>query len=210
MAVNDARPRTSPTPSPRGPAPTDRIATLEAQLANERSRAEHAERALENGSIGGFGVRAERLLRLAETEAREMRASAAADVSNLLAKAQAEAEAHRHEVEQDLIGRSTELDRKAAERTAAVAAREQQMNNELESRREEGERLRTAALREADRIRRDAQSDATRMREAAEAEGRSLRAAAAAETDRLGAIQKRAHDELAKLDRKLAEALSTP
>ncbi|HEY0812070.1 MAG TPA: hypothetical protein VGE11_02215, partial [Pseudonocardia sp.] len=75
--MTNAHPLTSPTPSPRGPALAERIATLEAQLAAERSRADQAERALENGSIGGFGVRAERLLRLAETEAREMRASAA-------------------------------------------------------------------------------------------------------------------------------------
>lgn len=209
MAVNNARPLVSPTPSPRGPSMPDRIATLEAQLAAERSRADQAERALENGSIGGFGVRAERLLRLAEVEAREMRASAAADVSSLLAKAQADAEAHRHDVEQDLIQRSTALDRQAAERTAAVAVREQQVGAELEAGREEGERLRAAALRDAERIRRDAQSDAARMREAAELEGRTLRAAAVAEAERLGVIQKRAREELAKLDRKLGEALST-
>ena len=65
---------------------------------------------------GGFGVRAERLLRLAETEAREMRGAAAADVAAMIAKAQAEAEAHRHEVEQQLIERSTALDRQARER----------------------------------------------------------------------------------------------
>src|SRR4051794_3300638 len=93
-----------------------RIATLPAELAEARARAEKAERALAEGGVGGFGVRAERLLRLAETEAREMRGAAAADVSKMIAKAQAEAEAHRHEVEQQLIERANALDRQARER----------------------------------------------------------------------------------------------
>ena len=82
---------------------SERIAALEAELAEERARVEKAERALADGGVGGFGVRAERLLRLAEIEAREMRAAAAADVAAMIAKAQAEAESHRHEVEQQLI-----------------------------------------------------------------------------------------------------------
>ena len=124
--MSATRPVPAPAPVAGGPS-SDRIARLEAQLAAERRRADQAERALaDGGAIGGFGVRAERLLRLAETEAREMRQSAAADVAALIAKAQAEAEAHRHEVEQQLIDRSTELDRQAAARTASISAREQQ------------------------------------------------------------------------------------
>ena len=188
---------------------SERIAALQAELAAERRRAENAERALADGGVGGFGMRAERLLRLAETEAREMRGAAAADVAAMIAKAQAEAEAHRHEIEQQLIERSTALDRQARERTAAFAAREQEMNAQLESRRSEGERLRNAALSEADRIRRDAQADAARMREAAEIEGRTMREAATTETDRLGVIQQRAREQLARLDRTLGEALAT-
>ena len=65
-------------------------------------------------------MRAERLLRLAETEAREMRGAAAADVAAMIAKAQADAEAHRHEVEQQLIERSTALDRQARDRTGRL------------------------------------------------------------------------------------------
>jgi len=136
-------------PMPVQTSASERIAALEAELAAERARAEKAERALADGGVGGFGVRAERLLRLAEMEAREMRAAAAADVTALIVKAQAEAEAHRHEVEKQLIERSTALDRQARDRTAAFAAREQEMNAQLESRRAEGERLRNAALSEA-------------------------------------------------------------
>jgi hypothetical protein len=188
---------------------SERIAALEAELAEARARAENAERALAEGGVGGFGVRAERLLRLAEVEAREMRGAAAADVTALIAKAQAEAEAHRHEVEQQLIERSTAMDRLARDRQAAFTAREQEMNAQLDSRRAEGERLRNAALGEAERIRRDAQSDAARMREAAEVEGRTMREAATTETDRLGVIQQRAREQLARLDRTLGEALAT-
>ena len=152
---------------------SERIAALEAELAEARTRAEKAERALAEGGVGSFGMRAERLLRLAEAEAREMRGAAAADVAAMIARAQAEAEAHRHEVEQQLIERSTAMDRQARDRQAAAAAREQEMTAQLESCRAEGERLRNAALSEAERIRRDAQSDAARMRDAAEVEGRT-------------------------------------
>src|SRR5689334_23910075 len=95
---------------------SERIASLTAELAEARARAEKAERALAEGSLGGFGVRAERLLRLAEGEARQMRGAAAADVAALIAKAQAEADAHRHEVEHQLIERTTAMDRLARDR----------------------------------------------------------------------------------------------
>ena len=188
---------------------SERIAALEAELAEARTRAEKAERALAEGGVGSFGMRAERLLRLAEAEAREMRGAAAADVAAMIARAQAEAEAHRHEVEQQLIERSTAMDRQARDRQAAAAAREQEMTAQLESCRAEGERLRNAALSEAERIRRDAQSDAARMRDAAEVEGRTMRESATTETDRLGVIQQRAREQLARLDRTLGEALAT-
>src|SRR5689334_16350999 len=116
-------------PTPRPAARTDRVAELEAQLAAERRRAEQAEQALAGRRSaepeGGFGMRAERLLRLAEAEARDMRAAAARDATALLERTQAEAETHRHEVEQELISRSAAFDRRSAERDATLTAREQ-------------------------------------------------------------------------------------
>ena len=189
---------------------SERIATLEAELAAEHARAEKAERALADGGVGTSACAPSGCCGWPRNEAREMRGAAAADVAAMIAKAQADAEAHRHEVEQRLIERSTALDRQAREpHTAAFTAREQEMNAQLESRRAEGERLRNAALSEAERIRRDAQSDAARMREAAEVEGPTMREAATTETDRLGVIQQRAREQLARLDRTLGEALAT-
>jgi DivIVA domain-containing protein len=69
----------------------------------EQRRAERAERALEEARTAqpptaepdedtGFGQRVERLLRAAETEAKEVRSSAAREAENVLAHAQSQAE----------------------------------------------------------------------------------------------------------------------
>lgn len=190
------------------------MAELEAQLAAERRRADEAEHALATRPAaepeGSFGMRAERLLRMAESEAHDMRANAARDATALLERTQAEAEAHRHEVERSLISRNAAFDRESAERTATLGAREQQLTADLDLNRQEGERLRQAASADADRIRRDAVIDAERTRAIAEEEGRQLRAEAAAEADRLAAVQQRARGDLAQLGRTLGGALSLP
>ena len=67
----------------------------------------------------GFGMRAERLLRLAENEAAEIRAAAAAESSAVVERSRADAEQRRHEAEQALITRSAQADQENARRTAA-------------------------------------------------------------------------------------------
>jgi hypothetical protein len=205
------RPQTRPPGAEARPASEPRIADLESRLAAALRRAEEAERALSErpppDNEGGFGMRAERLLRLAEAEARDMRASAARDVSALRERAQAEAEAHRHEVEQELIARSSAFDRAASERTAALDAREEQVKADREALAAEAERVRQAADAEADRIRQAAAADAERMRRVAEEDGRQTRADAQAENGRLAAAQERARHDLSELARVLSSAL---
>jgi hypothetical protein len=198
------------TPTPR-PAATDRIAELEAQLAAERRRADQAEQKLASRASaepeGSFGMRAERLLRLAEAEARDMRSAAARDATALLERTQAEAETHRHEVEQELISRSAAFDRRSAEREAALVAREQQLAEDLAAHRQQVERLKEAAQADAERIRRDATVDAQRTRAVAEEAGRQLRAEAQADADRLRSVQDQTRRDLAMLGQSLAGVL---
>lgn len=207
--------RRPPVPAPRdAPKGGERLAELEAQLAAERRRAEEAEQALAARPAaepeGSFGMRAERLLRMAESEARDMRSNAARDATSLLERTQAEAESHRHEVERSLIARNAAFDRESAERAATLSSREQQLVDDLDMHRQEAERVRQAATDDADRIRRDAVVDAERTRAIAEEEGRQLRTEAKAEADRLAAVQKRARQDLAELGRTLGGALSMP
>lgn len=215
-------PRRSPVPVP---APREaprhapavgggRVAELEAQLVTERRRADEAEQALASRPStepeGSFGMRAERLLRLAEAEARDMRATAARDATALLERTQAEAEQHRHEVEQSLIARGAAFDRESAERAAKLTGREQQLAADLDAHRQEAERVREVAAADADAIRREAVNDAERTRAVVAEEGRQLRAEAGAEAERLREIQRAARGDLAELGRTLSHVLSIP
>jgi Skp family chaperone for outer membrane proteins len=144
-----------------------RPADLAEQLDAERARAERAEQELakvarELAEIRTHGPdgHAERILRLAETEAQALRATAARDASALLERTHAEAESHRHEVGQQLAARSTELDRREAEheqRTAAeVGAAHEESARLLDAAVSQAEAIRRAVIVETDRLRADA------------------------------------------------------
>ncbi|MDT7704463.1 MAG: hypothetical protein QOG20_70, partial [Pseudonocardiales bacterium] len=73
----------------------------------------------------GFGFRAEKLLRMAEQEAAEVRVHASRESAAIVEKARSEAEKHRHEAEQALISRASMLEQQAAQRAAELQDREQ-------------------------------------------------------------------------------------
>ena len=147
----------------------------------------------------GFGVRAERLLRLAENEAAEIRAAAAAESSAVLERSRADAEQRRHEAEQALIARSAQSDQEAARRTAALDEREGALKAQVEAARGEIEMLTRAAQREADRLREQARHEIDEKRAAAELE--ATRAVEAVEKDvaRLKALRESTRQELARI-----------
>jgi DivIVA domain-containing protein len=147
----------------------------------------------------GFGVRAERLLRLAENEAAEIRAAAAAESSAVLERSRADAEQRRHEAEQALIARSAQSDQEAARRTAALDEREGALKAQVEAARGEIEMLTRAAQREADRLREQARHEIDEKRAAAELE--ATRAVEAVEKDvaRLNALRESTRQELARI-----------
>ena len=86
------------------------------------SDAPAARRPREGDSAQGFGYRAERLLRMAEAEANEIRGSAIKEAAEIVERARAAAEMHRHEIEQNLIMRATTLDQQANELASRCAS----------------------------------------------------------------------------------------
>jgi DivIVA domain-containing protein len=147
----------------------------------------------------GFGMRAERLLRLAENEAAEIRAGAAAESSAIVERARADAEQFRHESEQALIARSAQSDQEAARRTAALDEREGSLKAQVEAARGEIEMLTRAAQREADRLRDQARHEIEEKRAAAETA--ATRAVEAVEKDvaRLNNLRESTRQELARI-----------
>lgn len=148
---------------------------------------------------GGFGVRVERVLKLAEREAAELRAKATDEATALVEKARAEAEQHRHEAEQALIARATSLDQEAARRTAALDARERDIAEKVDTAREEAETIRHDAERDAAAERAKTEQRAIRLIRQAEETASQHRDAATREVERLTATQEVVRTELARL-----------
>jgi hypothetical protein len=200
------------------------VATLRANLAEaERQRrlaTEHAEATEEENrrlrstasretppAEEGFGFRAEKLLRLAEQEAAEVRARTRQESVALLEQTRAEAEKHRHEVEQSLIARAAQLDQAAARRAVELQEREQQIADQLEATRAETEQLHAAATRAADRLRQESEAKADEMRVRAEAAAKKVRDQAEHDLMRLSALRSNVHAELARLAEVLVNEL---
>ena len=195
------------------------------RLSAERQRAEQVEKelrgarvALQNGATAehptqvadthiGFGYRAERILRVAEAEAQDVRNTAAAEAGALLERAHADAEAHRHEVEKSLIARIAVLEEEATRRTAELTAREQQLARDIEAARQEAERMRAAAHRDAEAMRHEADEAIAAARAAAEAASNRQRSDANAEIDRLNGVQVGLRDDFARLHRLITAEL---
>ncbi len=147
----------------------------------------------------GFGVRAERLLRLAESEAAEIRAGAAAESSSVLERARADAEQRRHEAEQALIARSAQADQEAGRRSAALDEREGALKAQIDASRGEIEMLSRAAQREAERLREQAAREIEEQRAAAAQEAARMVEAAEKDVARLAAVRESTRQELSRI-----------
>ncbi|MCO1660019.1 hypothetical protein [Pseudonocardia humida] len=159
-----------------------------------------------------YGQRAERLLWLAEAEAREARSAAAGDAAALLQHAQAEADTRRREVERSLALRASALEAESARRAAAFETREQESAAVLEAARAEARQLRAAARRDVEAMHRDAEeairaarADAVRETEQAVVRRRDE---LAAEVERLEELRHTARQELARLHRRITDELA--
>lgn len=183
------------------------------RLANEHAEATEKEnRDLRNRRMpaneDGFGFRAEKLLRLAEQEAAELKDNAGREAAALLEKARNEAEQHRHETEQKLIARASLLEQQAAQRSGELAEREQQISDQLAAAREQAEQLHQAAIRAAERLRHESEAAAEQTRIAAEQAARRVQEKAEQEVGRLAGVQTDVRSELARLVELLSSELS--
>lgn len=197
------------------------IARLEAELAETQRRlddsTEHAtqlqdalrqQRATAPSAAApqeeGFGLRAEKLLRLAEQEAAEVRGQAGADSTAIIEQARSEAEKHRHEIEQELIARASATEQQAARRNAELHDREQQIANQLSSARDQADQLHATAARAADRLREEAVAAAEETKIRAEGAAKRMIGEATQKVAKLTTLQDNVRSEL----HRLAEVLS--
>lgn len=159
----------------------------------------------------GFGFRAEKLLRLAEQEATELRANASREASAIVEKARTEAEQHRHEVEQSLISRASVMEQQAAERATELQDREQQIADQLAAARDQADELNTTATRAAERLRQESEAAAEETRRRAEQVALRREEKATQEVTRLTALQGDVRGELSRLAGVLGKELgATP
>jgi hypothetical protein len=157
----------------------------------------------------GFGSRAEKILRMAEREASEARARAATESAALIDAARSAAEAHRHEVEQELIGRVSHAEQTTAQLEADLAEREQQMARKIETDRDEARRVHDAAVRAAEVLRAAATAEAEEMRLTARGDVERMREEARQDLARLGGLRSDLRSELDRLVRMLEAEAST-
>ena len=189
-------------------------AQRQCRLATEH--AEATERELQGTSAhaeaiaveDGFGYRAEKLLRLADQEAAEMRSHASRDSATIIEQARTEAEKHRHEVEQSLIARATVLEQQAAQRNAELQEREQQIAEQLAAAREQADQLHSAAVRTAERLRQESETAAEEAKLRAATDVQRQRDQAAQEITRLNKLHTDVRDELARLTEVLTTELA--
>lgn len=156
-----------------------------------------------------FGFRAEKILRLAEHEAADVRGRAASEATQLVEKARADAERHRHEVEQSLIARSAELDQEAAQRNVALQEREQQTAATLAAARDEAARITEDAEKAAEALLTEARGRAEEIGRRSEQDLRRRRESAEQELRRIGTTHEGVRAEMARLHTLLGGELGT-
>jgi len=184
---------------------TEHAESTEKELREARARSAHLEPAAPEDS---FGFRAEKLLRMAEQEAAEVRVHASRESAAIVEKARSEAERHRHEAEQALISRASMLEQQAAQRTAELQDREQQIAGQLAAAREQAEQVHAAAARAAERLRQESEAAAEETRARAETALERQRDQANQEISRLVALQSDVRAELGRLAQVLSAELA--
>jgi hypothetical protein len=184
---------------------TEHAEGTETELRELRANSAHTEPASIEDS---FGYRAEKLLRMAEQEAAEVRSQASRESAGIIEQARTEAEKHRHEVEQSLIARASLLEQQAAQRTTELQEREQQISDQLSAAREQADQLHAAAVRAADRLQEESVAAAEETKVRAETAAKRQLDQAAQEIARLSALQTDVRSELGRLAQMLANELS--
>jgi hypothetical protein len=158
----------------------------------------------------GFGARAERMLRLAESEAEQIRAAANRAAAEVTERALTEAERHRHDVRQRLIAESARAAEQAARRGSELQEREDALNQRLAGAHAAAESIRSAAERAAEAHRAAAQADVDELRDRAARDLARARELAERDLARLRDLQGAARLEVARLAAVIRAELAGP
>jgi hypothetical protein len=202
---------------------TESLSALHAALADSERRRAMAEqhavaveeeiRVVRSGVSpvdSGFGARAERMLRLAETEAEQIRATARRTAAEVTERAHSEAERHRHGVRQQLIAESARAEEQAARRAAELRDREHTLDERLDRARAEADSVRAAAEHAAHAQRASATAEIDEQRRRAAEELGRARTQAERELARLRELQGAARAELARVAATIRAELPGP
>lgn len=185
-----------------------RADTAEAALATARDHARRLQDPVTPGPDDrGFGRRVERVLAAAEREAAELREKAATEAAEIVEKARAEADLARRQTEQALLGRAAKLDDEFAARSAALDAREQEVDRVVGHARTEAEQIRGEARRAADDESAAAEQRAADLVVQAERTIEQQRADATRDVGRMAALRDEIRRELSRLQGLLHDEL---
>ena len=147
----------------------------------------------------GFGARAERMLRLAENEAEQIRAAAQRSAAEVSERALNEAERHRHEVRQRLIAESARAEEHAARRASELQEREDALRDRISGVKAEADAIRAAAEQAADAHRAAARADVAELRDRAAKDLARARELAERDLARLRDLQETARLEFGRM-----------
>jgi DivIVA domain-containing protein len=161
-------------------AANQRVAMLEDALSQARWAPEG-----ESAADANFGARVEKILKLAEDEAREVRAQAEAAAAALLEQTRAQITEERERAEQEIATWRAEANREAAEQDNALRRRSSELEAACQEAERESERVRAQARAEAEQIRTAAGTNAEELVRTATADAEITTRAARAEADRL-------------------------
>src|SRR5882757_3410414 len=186
-----------------------RVDTTERGLHSVQKELVNAQQIAATDGSNSFGLRLEKMMRIAENEVAESRRKAAEDATAMMEKARAEAEAHRHDVEQQLINRATTLDQEAARRNGTLQEREAEIAAELAAAKQRAEELRSDAETDAERVRQQAEAVAGQLRARAEKAAQQQRDVASREVSHLAKVQEDARSEIRRLHEMLGAELGT-
>jgi len=188
-------------------AERQRSATTRTELRRAQNDLANQRPAADTEDTQSFGHRVEKILRMAELEAAEIRRKATDEASALMEKARVEAEAYRHDAERQLINRATQLDQEAARRSSAIQERETEVAGELAAAKQRADEMRADAEQEAQRVREHAEALARQTRTQAEKAAQEQRELAAREVAHLAKVQDEARSGIRRLHRMLASEL---
>lgn len=175
--------------------------------AGERSDPGHAESS--GPGTPGFGARAERLMRLAEQEAADMRAAAISEAGRIVDGAREQADVARRHVEAELARRRVAQQQAEASWHSEKRHQQRQITHTLATARHAALRVLEAARIDADGTRQDAEARARATVADAERTAARREDDAAREVDRLAVLHDSTHARLRAMYKVLADTVAT-